>query len=193
MRPSGMFTWLNKTILISVYFEGADRTRRHVAETIRPVEYADYEALAVFFENNNRPEVTRYFHPFPLNAQTAYKIACTPHLDYYYVAIISSRIVGLFMLRGWDDGFEIPSFGIVVDYRQRGFGLGRKLTEFAIREARKMGCHKIRLSTYASNVNSVRLYMSLGFAEVSRESVLMNEEQDVKIVMTKDLKYEPIR
>lgn len=160
----------------------------HFAATIRQVQSKDYEVLARFFEENNRLEITRHFHPFPLTLQTAYQIACNSHLDRYYIAIWNKHIVGLCMFRGWDEGFEIPSFGIFVDYRYHGRGLGRQMTEFAIEEARRLGCHSIRLSVYASNMSAMHLYISLGFNEINREPVFLLEKPDTKISMVKDLK-----
>ena len=100
--------------------------------------------------------------------------------------------MGLCMLRGWDEGYKIPSFGILVDYRCKALGLGRRMTEFAIAKARELGCPSIRLSVYSSNTYAIGLYRSLGFKEISNEPVKVNGEQDVKIIMIKEFKYEPI-
>jgi ribosomal-protein-alanine N-acetyltransferase len=161
---------------------------KQVVTTIRKVQASDYETLASFFEANNIPEVIRHFHPFPLNAQTAYKIACNEHLDRYYIAIRDTRIVGLCMLRGWDDGFGIPSFGVCVDHNFQRLGLGRQLAEFAIGEAIRLACPSVRLSVYANNIRAANLYMNLGFEEISRESILLEGEHETKIIMVKDLK-----
>ena len=160
--------------------------------TLRQVRYIDCEDLGRFLEENSRPEVTRHFHPFPLSRQTACLIAHTEHLDKYYIAFKGERIVGLCMLRGWDEGYKIPSFGILVDYRCKALGLGRRMTEFAIAKARELGCPSIRLSVYSSNTYAIGLYRSLGFKEISNEPVKVNGEQDVKIIMIKEFKYEPI-
>jgi ribosomal protein S18 acetylase RimI-like enzyme len=155
---------------------------------IRQAQETDCEDLGRFFEQNNRPEVTRYFHPFQLCRLSAYLIACTEHLDKYYVAIKGERIIGLCMLRGWDEGFNIPSFGVLVDFRFQGVALGKKMTEFSVAEAKQIGCPAIRLSVYASNIRGKRLYENLGFTEISREPVSVGWEQDVKVVMIKEFK-----
>lgn len=160
----------------------------HIALLIRQVHNTDYETLARFLEENNTPEITRHFHPFLLTSQTAYQIACTNHLDRYYIAIWEERIIGLCMLRGWDEGFKIPSFGILVDHRCRGLNLGRQMTEFAIREARNLNCYNIRLSVYASNVHAMDLYFSLGFEEITREFCVIAGEIDEKVIMVKNLR-----
>ena len=154
---------------------------------IRQVRKTDYEALARFFADNNRPQITRYFHPFPFTPGTACQIARKSHLDRYYVEVWGEDIIGLCMLQGWDEGFEIPSFGVFVDYRYHGIGLGRKMTEFAIKEARKLGSSELRLSVYASNETALSLYNSLGFKELARESVVVMGEPDEKIVMLKSV------
>ncbi|HEX3052827.1 MAG TPA: N-acetyltransferase [Aggregatilineaceae bacterium] len=155
--------------------------------TIRQVTSEDADQLALFLEENNRSEITRYFHPFPLTRETALSIAATAHLDRYYVAIQNDQIVGMFMLRGWDEGYSIPSFGVFVDYRCHQKGFGRQLTEFAIEEARRLGCPSIRLSVYASNHRAVHLYESLSFEEVEREQVMLAGQPDTRIVMLKGI------
>lgn len=158
------------------------------AEVImRTVESGDYEELVRFFDANSVPQVIRQFHPFPLSASTAWYIARNKHLDRYYVAVLRGQMVALCMLRGWDDGYSTPSFGILVDHRFHARGIGRKITEFALSEAGALGCRQVRLSVYASNEVALHLYASLGFEERVRESVLVTGQPDEKIVMVKEL------
>ena len=153
---------------------------------VRPVQPGDFEALAGFLEANNISEVTGQFHPFPLTEETARTICRADTRDRYFVVADGAEIRGLAMLRGWDEGFDIPSLGILIDIRYRGRGLGRRASQFVIDEARRAGCATVRLSVYASNTPAVSLYVSLGFVETNRHAVLRGEARDVKIVMTKD-------
>lgn len=164
---------------------------RHIERAsiiIRQVEATDYYLLARFFEENNRLQITLYFHPFPLTSRTAYEIACKRHQDRFYVAISDNKILGFCMLRGWEEGFQKPSFGVMIDYRYQGLGLGRRMTLFAIEEAKKLGCRKIILSVYSSNFRAVDLYESLGFYELSCTSCILGGKPDLKIIMGKRLK-----
>ena len=161
---------------------------KHIAVKIRQIQSADYEDLACFFERNNVPAITEYFHPFPLNSQTAREIACTTHLDRYYIADWNGQIAGFGMLRGWDEGYQIPSLGLFVAKKQQGIGLGKQIVEFCLREAKKLGCRSVRLSVYESNVSAVSLYRSLGFTEKSRVQTRKEGVSDVKIIMVKLLK-----
>jgi ribosomal protein S18 acetylase RimI-like enzyme len=157
---------------------------------IRPLESDDYELLERFFKKNNLPEVTRQFHPFPLSSEVARRITLENHLDRYYIVVVASgEIGGLCMLRGWDEGYKIPSFGVIVDIQHRRLGLGRMMTEFAINEAKRLRAHRLRLSVNTSNTYAKGLYESLGFKEISKENVLIDGKTDTKIVMIKDLLF----
>lgn len=155
--------------------------------SITRIKGEDVQALAALFEENNRPEIIHYFHPFPLNRASAHNIALHSSQDRYYLAWLDAVAVGLCQLRGWDEGYEIPSFGAFVDYKYHGQGIGRALTEFAIAEAVRLGCPKVRLSVYASNVRALSLYRSLGFEEVSRKPCILDGVEDETIVMLKNL------
>lgn len=141
------------------------------------------EQLADLFERNRTPAVTTGFDPFPLTGQEARRIALEPRRDEYYVAARAGSVVGLSMLRGFDEGYEIPSFGIFVDREAQGEGVGRTLTVWTVVAARRRGCPSVRLSVYASNSVAHHLYTSLGFIEQERIAVDRVAGQDEKIVM----------
>jgi ribosomal protein S18 acetylase RimI-like enzyme len=133
---------------------------------LRPDDYLD---LCRFFERNNVDSVTRYFKPFPLTSETAARICLEEHKDAYFALWREGTLVALYMLRGWDEGFAIPSFGVMIDKDWQSRGLGRWMTEAAIREARHRGSGSLRLTVVAANVRAHALYRALGFEETSRE------------------------
>ncbi len=156
--------------------------------TIRMFDCRDFDALCRFFDKNNISSVTKYFHPFPLNRDSAKRIVCTVHLDRYYGVFDRDQIIGFCMLRGWDQGFSIPSLGVLVDSDFQGHGVGRKMTEFCLLEASRLGCPSVRLSVYASNEFAVRIYRALGFQEVGREPCYVaGRGDDQKLLMIRDL------
>ena len=150
---------------------------------IRWIHQEDSEALAHFFHRNNLEEVTQYFHPFPLDDESARVICCAGGLDRFLGAFDGEKLVGLTMLRGWDKGFAIPSLGVLVDVAYRRLGLGRRLVQEAISEGKRSNAPGIILSVYASNSVAVRLFSSLGFRESDRSPSYVKGRLDCKIRM----------
>lgn len=148
-------------------------------------EYAD--ALAQLFERNSDPTTTRVFDPFALTAEQARGIAIEPSRDLYYVLVHGERLLALSMLRGFDEGYEVPSFGVLVDRESRGGGMGRRLAEWTIEQATLRGCEAVRLTVYADNPAARNLFVSLGFRELERQMVDRDGEPAEKIVMRLDL------
>lgn len=144
-------------------------------------EHAD--ALVELFERNAVASITAGFDPFALSATKARWIALRHHADAYYLAICREQLVGMSMLRGFDEGYEIPSFGIFVDHLRHGEGIGRRLTAWTIDQARLQGCPAVRLSVYSDNPVARGLYASLGFIEQERCAADRGGTRVEKIVM----------
>lgn len=134
---------------------------------IRALSDGDGAALARFFAKVVAdPDSVRYFHPHPLDEVTAQKIASSAagRRDRYFAAFDGGEVVGYGMLRGWDEGYEIPAFGVCVLPEARGQGLGRELLAWAIAEARAAGAKQLMLKVYPENDGAVRLYERAGFS-----------------------------
>jgi ribosomal protein S18 acetylase RimI-like enzyme len=67
------------------------------------------------------------------------------------------------MLRGWDEGYSVPSFGVAVGSAYRGRGIGRGLLLYAIEYARKRGAPAVMLKVHLDNASARHLYESEGF------------------------------
>jgi glycosyltransferase involved in cell wall biosynthesis/ribosomal protein S18 acetylase RimI-like enzyme len=148
----------------------------------------DGDALAELFEENNVEEVVRGFDPFPLTEETAQRLAAYEGGDHYYIAREGAVAVGLSMLRGWDDGYDVPSFGVLVDQRRQGRGIGTALTAWTVCKAKELGAEQVRLSVYASNPAAYGIYARLGFVEQARDRVDRQHGRDERIVMVKDFR-----
>jgi ribosomal-protein-alanine N-acetyltransferase len=135
-----------------------------MALEFRLVSSDDADALADLFAALREAGDETTFHPHPLDDATAREIAERATDDLYYVAIDARRAVAYGILRGWDEGYDVPSLGIAVRPDERGSGIGR-LTMLLLHEAaRRKGATSIRLKVYASNDAALGLYRSLGYA-----------------------------
>ena len=121
----------------------------------------------------------RFFHPHVFDYENASKICSYTGKDLYYVMINDEDIVGYGLVRGWDEGFEIPSLGIYVSEKYRGLGIARMFMSFLHLSAKLKGSKQIRLKVYKDNLKAIRLYVSLGY--------VFKEHDDVQFVGTIDL------
>ena len=65
--------------------------------------------------------------------------------------------------------FEVAK--MAVSERYRGRGIGRKLLEYTIAQAKELGAHKLELASNSKLANAVHLYESLGFRHLPPERV----------------------
>lgn len=133
---------------------------------VKRLSALDADRLGRFFELLEADsETTRYFHPHPLTRAFAAHLCARQAtcLDRYYLMQYHERIVAYSMLRGWDEGYDIPSFGGCTHPELRGTGLGHLLLAHAIAESRNAGARKLRLTVYKENTRGVHIYRKYGF------------------------------
>ena len=145
----------------------------------RPASLEDEACLAGLFSALAAAGDGRLFHPHPLSREAA-RSACRHRLDArssgnrdeYHVATdeadgidaaAGEPIVGYGLLRGWADGFAVPSLGIAVHPAHRGRGIARGLMAHLHDVAARRGAAQVRLKVYRHNTAAVRLYESLGY------------------------------
>ena len=132
---------------------------------IRPLGPEDAEQLADLLAELAADPEALHFHPHPFTRAAAKQIAERTGIreDLYFGAVLEGRLAGYGMLRGWDEGYTIPSFGVAVGVRYRGAGVGRSLLRYAISMARQRGARSMILKVHPSNVSARHIYESEGF------------------------------
>lgn len=127
------------------------------------------QALADFFDALNSEEDVRYFHPHPLTAGEAERLCNYLGRDLYYICVRGKRILGYAILRGWDEGYEVPSLGVAVHPNVRNMGIGTMLVSFLHVVARCRGVRKIRIKVYFDNKIALNLYKKMGYVFKTQE------------------------
>jgi ribosomal-protein-alanine N-acetyltransferase len=135
--------------------------------TIRRIQVGDEEQLFALFRAFAADErIARYFHPHPFDRVTASRITRYSGSDVYFGFFWQEELVGYAMLRGWDEGYEVPSFGVAVAPGHSGLGVGGELLQTCIKEARARGARKMMLKVHIANRRARRWYLSSGFREI---------------------------
>ncbi len=83
-----------------------------------------------------------------------------------YVALQENKIAGTFFIKDnqLDLGSHVANAGYMTAPRVRGMGIGKKMGEFSLEEARRLGYKAMQFNiVISSNHAAVRLWTSLGF------------------------------
>lgn len=123
----------------------------------------DEAPLADFFATLSKRGDDRFFHPHPFTADEAARLCRYAGRDLYYVATAGGRVLAYGILRGWDEGYEVPSLGIAVHPEARGAGLGRAFMAFLHAAAAARRAPRVRLKVYPDNTPARTLYERLGY------------------------------
>lgn len=121
------------------------------------------EPLSTFFQWLNNSGETDFFAPHPFTKEMAQHIVRYKGKDLYYILVDESNILGYGMLRGWDEGYEIPSLGLFIHPNFRRVGLGKLLVLFLHLTAKHRGALKIRLTVNQDNLAAIQLYKKVGY------------------------------
>jgi ribosomal protein S18 acetylase RimI-like enzyme len=132
---------------------------------LRIVGPADEAILAEIFTDIDEA----FFRPHPFTGAEARRIAGQPGGDVYALLIEQERPVAYGMLRGWGEGYAVPTLGIAVRSSAQGRGLGRLMMGHLHAEAGRRGATVVRLRVHPDNVRARRLYESLGYAYSGEE------------------------
>jgi ribosomal-protein-alanine N-acetyltransferase len=129
----------------------------------RALSSAWKQALMRFLNDLTEARDADFFYPHPFTEDALEAIIRTARRDLYYVLCEGTSVVGYGMLRGWDEGYEIPSLGISIHPAARNLGLGRTLMHFLHGAARHRGASKVRLKVKPRNTRALKLYQDLGY------------------------------
>lgn len=132
---------------------------------IRRLRPSDGLEVARFFAEDCHES---FFRPHPMTKEHA-DVVCSydviqPGLrDVYLGGFSASTLVAYGFLRGWNEGYEIPSLGIIVASSARHQGVGRRMMAALHDIARLSRSRKIRLRVSPQNHAALSLYRSIGY------------------------------
>ncbi len=126
------------------------------------------------------PEYVAHFHPFEFDGENVRAELERARRDRYWGMRTDGKLAGFFMLRGFDEGYERPAFGVFIAERFAGRGLARRALAASIEWCEKNGVKEMMLKVYRENATALRIYEEAGFAVIKSHG---NE-----VVMTKRLR-----
>jgi ribosomal protein S18 acetylase RimI-like enzyme len=155
-------------------------TMRETELTIREFEAGDEAA----FRSLNEEWIRRYFVIEPKD-EASFADPRGSILDRggrIFFAVQDRQPVGCCALLSMESGgFEVAKMAVSESYR--GNGIGRRLLEKAVAEARAAGAHRLYLETNKKMQPAIRLYESIGFRHVPSERIVPSPYSRANVYM----------
>jgi len=142
-----------------------------------PLEAADAAEVSAMLRAA-RAEYAAHFHPFAFDEGSVRSALERARRDQYWGVQVGGELAGIVMLRGFDDGYAVPAFGVFVAEEFAGRGLGRRALEEATRWCEAKEVTEIMLTVHPENTRAARVYEQAGF-------VATGERIEGRIVMRK--------
>lgn len=134
---------------------------------IRPLTEADAPTVVALLAQSTA-DYTRYFHPFAFDEKVLRALLSRAVLDQWFLLEVQesgeATPAGFYMLRGMDEGFPDPMYGVFVAEHCAGKGLARLTLAHAEAQCRLNGWARLRLKVDPNNARAHRLYTAGGFA-----------------------------
>jgi RimJ/RimL family protein N-acetyltransferase len=110
-----------------------------------------------------RPKYLAHFHPFPFDAPSLETRLRARRLDQYFALRCDGALAGFWMLRGLDEGYTRPAFGVFVAEEFAGRGLATRALRESIAWCRAHGIARLMLKVHPENIRARRTYDRAGF------------------------------
>ncbi len=108
---------------------------------------------------------SQYFRPFSFEREAVFDMLTQSQRDRYWGAYCQGALAGFFMLRGFDAGYERPSYGVLIRESRAGLGLASLALRFALSWCRVQGVAAVMLKVHPENSVARRIYERAGFRE----------------------------
>jgi RimJ/RimL family protein N-acetyltransferase len=140
---------------------------------IEPLTLIDAEASVQLFTELGDDD-GRFFDGLPKESEALRSILSSAKADRYWAVYVENTLAGLFMLRGFDAGYSVPSFGVMIKRAFRGAGLGRLALQYAETWCRLNKVETLMLTVSEENRRARALYKSCGFVGAGERSLKGN-------------------
>lgn len=131
--------------------------------TARPLNVEDAGSLSALLCRQT-PDYRRHFSPFAFDEASIASMLKARQRDVYWGLYAGERMIGFFMLRGWDAGYEVPALGALYDEEYRGYGLMALTVELSKVICLMRGVKQVMYKAHPDNIPS-RSAARLGFTQ----------------------------
>ena len=133
----------------------------------------DAPALSKWLRGQS-PEYSHFFRPFAFDEESISEVLgkCQQdlYMGIYWQEESELGLIGFYMLRGWDAGYEVPAYGVLIDERYRGLGLEMVSLEASKIVCRLRGAPRLMLKMHPDNCSTRGIARKSGFVKTGVEA-----------------------
>ena len=130
---------------------------------VRPLGVEDAAALATLLRSQ-RPEYARFFNAFAFDADGIARMLAGRGKDVYMGLLIQGELAAFFMIRGWNEGYDVPALGSFVAEKYRGRGLMQLTVEMMKVICRLRGASRVMYKSHPDNAPAQKA-AAMGFTQ----------------------------
>lgn len=129
---------------------------------ISPLNPEDAEELTELLRSS-RKEYSKHFIPFPFELNAIRNVLLSKKTDRYFGLKLDGKLVGFYMLRGFDKGYSIPAYGVWIAEEFSGKGLSKLTLQHAFSFCKINDIKKLMLKVAPENITAKNIYENFGF------------------------------
>lgn len=129
---------------------------------VRPLTVSDAANLRVFLRSQSA-SYARFFSPFAFEDESIAQVLARCEKDLPMGIEWQNRLIGFFMLRGWDEGFDVPSYGVLIEEQFSNYGFASLSLNIAKAVARLRGAPSLMLKVHPDNFAAKELFEKASF------------------------------
>ena len=155
------------------------KTLKYKHIVIKEIDSSMAYKLSSLLQNADK-EYSKYFIPFDFDYETIKSILSKKKRDCFFGIFINDEIVGFYMLRGFDQGYEVPSYGVWISSKYAGYGLSRLTLQYAETFCKINRIKKIMLKVHPKNIRAKKIYEMAGYYKVgidhNNDNIIYNKK-----------------
>lgn len=136
--------------------------KMETALIVRSLRVEDAAALSAMLCAQSQ-SYARFFTPFNFDQKTITNLLAARKEDVFMGIYWQSELYGFFMLRGWDEGFDVPAYGVLIDERHSGYALAQLSMRMSKSICKLRGASRIMLKVHPDNAAARMLYEEAKF------------------------------
>lgn len=137
--------------------------------SIKKINYT-YTSKLVKLLLGSQQKYSQYFIPFDFNYKTIFSVLKKAKSDQYFGIFIEDQLIGFYMLRGFDEGYKIPAYGVWISQRYSRLSFAKLTLSHAFSFCKLNKINQIMLKVHPDNIHAKRIYENYGFIKTGIDS-----------------------